>query len=228
MEVPKIIKNFGKTPRKIRESILKMSTADDSFLPTRSSLLSRLKNASDAAGWQYFVDNYGRLVFQVCLRSGLTRQEAEDIVQEVVAAVAKQMPRFEYDRSRGSFKGWLARVTRNHIADFLERKSKEMQRRVELPEERTNAIAAEQQGGGMDEVWESEWREHLMTRALRCVQQQLPARSVQIFQMSAVEGWSTEKIAAALRISRPQVYLARHRAARLVKKEIERLKKELE
>ncbi len=205
-----------------------MTTGEDGFLPTRSSLLSRLKNASDAAGWQYFVDNYGRLVFQVCLRAGLTRQEAEDIVQEVVSAVAKQMPRFQYDRSKGSFKGWLARVTRNHIADFLERKTREMNRRVELPENRTDAIAAEQAGGSLDEVWESEWRQHLMERALRCVQQQLPARSVQIFQMSALDGWSTEKIAAALRINRPQVYLARHRASRLVKKEIERLRKELE
>lgn len=205
-----------------------VSATDDSFLPTRSSLLSRLKNASDAAGWQYFVDNYGRLIFQVCLRAGLTRQEAEDIVQEVVAAVAKQMPRFQYDRSKGSFKGWLARVTRNHIADFLEKKTREMNRRVELPESRADAIAAEQNGGSLDEVWESEWRQHLMERALRCVQQQLPARSVQIFQMSALDGWNTEKIAAALRISRPQVYLARHRASRLVKKEIERLRKELE
>jgi len=208
-------------------------SADDSFLPTRSSLLSRLKNASDAAGWQYFVDNYGRLIFQFCLRAGLTRQEAEELVQETVAAVAKQMPRFEYDRSRGSFKGWLARVTRNHIADFLEKKTREAARRVDMPEAQADRVSAQDEivaGGSesMDALWESEWRQHLMTRALRCVQQKLPARSVQIFQMSALDGWSTEKIAAALCLSRPQVYLARHRAARLVKKEIERLKKELE
>lgn len=209
------------------------TSSEDSFLPTRSSLLSRLKNASDAVGWQYFVDNYGRLIFQVCLRTGLTRQEADDIVQDTVAAVAKQMPRFQYDRSKGSFKGWLSRVTRNHIADFLEKKTREASRRVELPEEQADGLAAHHEivaGGSesMDEHWENEWREHLMARALRCLQQQLPARTVQIFQMSAFDGWSTEKIAAALCLSRPQVYLARHRAARLVKREIGRLKKELE
>ena len=195
--------------------------------------MSRLKNASDAAGWQYFVDNYGRLIYQVCLRTGLTRQEAEDIVQDTTAAVAEQMPRFAYDRSKGSFKGWLAVVTRNHIADFLEKKTREAKRRVELPEAQAEGIAAREEiaagtNGTMEETWESEWRGHLMTRALRCVQQQLPARTVQIFQMSVVDGWSTEKIAAALSISRPAVYLARHRAARLVKKEIARLRKELE
>ena len=113
------------------------------------------------------------------------------------------MPRFQYDRSRGSFKGWLSRVTRNHIADFLEKKTREAGRRVELPEGQAEGIAAREEiaaghSGSMEELWESEWREHLMTRALRCVQQQLPARTVQIFQMSAIDGWSTEKIAAAL------------------------------
>ena len=60
------------------------------------------------------------------------------------------------------------------------------------------------------------------------MQEQLPARSIQILQLSTVQGWSIQEIAASLCLSRPQVYLARHRAGRLVKKEIERLRKELE
>jgi RNA polymerase sigma-70 factor (ECF subfamily) len=209
------------------------SPADDSFLPTRSSLLSRLKNASDAVSWQSFVDNYGRLIFQVCLRAGLQRQEAEDVVQETVAAVAKQMPKFAYDRSKGSFKGWLARVTRNHIADFLTKKNREAARRVELSEARAENIAgaAEIMAGtshDMDAVWESEWRQHLMDRALKRVQETVSARSIQIFQLSTVQGWSIDEIAASLCISRPRIYLARHRVGRLVKREIEALRRELE
>lgn len=210
-----------------------MKAGTDEFLPTRSSLLSRLKNASDAASWQAFVDNYGRLIFHVCLRSGLNRQEAEDVVQETVSAVSQQMPKFAYDRDKGSFKGWLARVTRNHIADFLRRKSRENAHRVDLPEAQADGIAAREEiaaGGSesMDATWESEWRQHLLDRALRRVQEQLPARSIQILQLSTVQGWSIQEIAASLCLSRPQVYLARHRAGRLLKKEIERLRRELE
>jgi len=210
-----------------------MTPPADDFLPTRSSLLSRLKNASDAVSWQSFVDNYGRLIFQVCLRAGLQRQEAEEIVQETVTAVAQQMPKFSYDRSKGSFKGWLARVTRNHIADFLTKKSREAARRVELPEAQAEALAAGREisagaSHDMDAVWESEWRQHLLDRALRRVQETVTARSIQIFQLSTVQGWSIEEIAASLCISRARIYLARHRVGRLVKKEIEALRKELE
>ena len=205
-----------------------VNPAADSFLPTRSSLLSRLKNASDAVSWQAFVDNYGRLIYQVCLRTGLQRQEAEDIVQETIAAVAQQMPKFTYDRSRGSFKGWLARVTRNHIADFLTKKTRDAARREELPEEQMHAAAGAVAEDELSQAWESEWRQHLLDRALRRVQEVVTARNIQIFQLSAVQGWSTEEIAKSLTISRARVYLARHRVGRLVAREVEALRRELE
>ena len=206
-----------------------LNSPDDSFLPTRSSLLSRLKNASDAVSWQAFVDNYGRLIYQVCLRTGLQRQEAEDIVQETITAVAQQMPKFSYDRSKGSFKGWLSRVTRNHIADYLTKKTREAARRAELPEEQAEAEDERADGRNeLDAAWESEWRQHLLDRALRRVQETVTARSIQIFQLSAVQGWSTEEIAASLSISRARVYLARHRVGRMVAREIKALRAELE
>ena len=198
---------------------------DDSFLPTRSSLLSRLRHSSDAAAWQAFVDNYGRLIYHVCLRTGLQRQEAEDIVQETMTAVSQTMPRFHYDRSKGSFKGWLARVTRNHIADFLTRKTREAARREEMPEAQLQSAAG---AAAMDETWESEWRQHLLDRALRRVQETVAARNIQIFQLSAVQGWSIDEIARSLAISRARVYLARHRVGRMVAREVEALRKELE
>lgn len=209
-------------------SIVNPPPAADSFLATRSSLLSRLKNASDAAAWQSFVDNYGRLIFQVCLRTGLQRQEAEEVVQETIAAVSQAMPKFTYDRSKGSFKGWLARVTRNHIADFLTKKSRDAARREEMPEEQLHAAAGAGPADDLGETWESEWRQHILDRALRRVQEVVSARNIQIFQLSAVQGWTTDEIAKSLSISRARVYLARHRVGRMVAREVESLRKELE
>jgi len=40
----------------------------------------------------------------VALRGGLTRAEAEDVVQETLISVAKHMPTFKYDPTIGSFK----------------------------------------------------------------------------------------------------------------------------
>jgi DNA-directed RNA polymerase specialized sigma24 family protein len=73
---------------------------------TRSTLLARLRDLADGAGWQEFFDTYWQLIYSVALKAGLTAAEAEDVVQETVIVVAKKMPTFRYDPSRDSFRGW--------------------------------------------------------------------------------------------------------------------------
>ena len=204
----------------------------ESFLPTRSSLLSRLRNASDGVSWQQFFDHYGRLIFSVCRRSGLDAQEAEEVTQETIVSVSQKMPEFQYDRSKGSFKGWLWRVTRNHVAGFLRKKYRENAVRAELPATAPGEAPALERiadpDAAPDALWDEEWRDHLLKRALLRVRGMVSARSYQIFHLSAVKGWSVDQIRENLRTGRTQIYLARHRVGRLVKKELESLRKELE
>jgi DNA-directed RNA polymerase specialized sigma24 family protein len=80
----------------------------DTFLPTRSSLLRRLKNWEDRKSWREFFNLYGRLIFSVAIKAikaGLTEAEAEDVVQETMLVVARKMPGFVHDPAVGSFKG---------------------------------------------------------------------------------------------------------------------------
>ena len=46
----------------------------DSFLPTRQSLLSRLRNCQEQAGWREFFDAYWRLITNVARKSSLADQ----------------------------------------------------------------------------------------------------------------------------------------------------------
>src|SRR5690349_16319564 len=73
----------------------------DNWLPTRTTLLGRLKDWDDEASWSDFFETYGRLIFRVASKSGLRPAEAEDVVQETVVAVAKHIRAFRYDRNRG-------------------------------------------------------------------------------------------------------------------------------
>ena len=207
-----------------------MTDPTDSLLPTRSSLLSRLRHASDAASWQHFFDNYGKLIYQFCRRAGLDGQEAEEVTQETIVAVSQELPKFKFDRSKGSFKGWLWRVTRNHVADFLKKKYREGARRAILPETKPGEKGGMElfaaTGDEPDALWEEEWKANLLERALKRVRSQVSARSFQIFHLSSLKGWSVDQIKEALRMGRAQIYLARHRVGRLVKKEIEDLRKE--
>jgi RNA polymerase sigma factor (sigma-70 family) len=110
------------------------SKAED-LLPTRQSLLSRLKSWEDQASWQEFFATYWKLIYTAARQAGLSDAEAQDVVQETILGVCTHMPEFRYDPQKGSFKGWLLQLTYWRIKD---------QFRKRLP---LNAERSDQTGG---------------------------------------------------------------------------------
>src|SRR5437763_634975 len=82
------------------------------------SLLERLRSRPDAAGWERLVELYRPLLLGWLKRYGVQAQDAEDLSQEVLAAVVRELPGFEYDRQRGSFRGWLRAILVNRLRGF--------------------------------------------------------------------------------------------------------------
>src|SRR6187431_1656000 len=74
---------------------------------TRKSLIEKLDNWEDQKVWDEFYQTYWRLIFSVANKSGLTREEAFDVVQETIIAIARQVKKGQYDPRAGSFKAWL-------------------------------------------------------------------------------------------------------------------------
>src|SRR6266403_103520 len=94
-----------------------MKNDPDELLPTRWTLIERLKNWDDQESWRQFFDTYWKLIYGVAIKSGLTHPEAQDVVQETVISVSKSMHNFKADPAYGSFKAWLLNLTRWRITD---------------------------------------------------------------------------------------------------------------
>src|SRR2546422_791908 len=99
-----------------------MPTADDELIPTRATLLQRLRNWQDQSSWQEFFDTYWRLIYGVARKAGMTEVEAQDVVQETMVSVAQHMPTFKYNPAIGSFKTWLLNMTRWRIVDQMRKR----------------------------------------------------------------------------------------------------------
>src|SRR5918999_6052879 len=97
----------------------------EELIPTRDSLLSRLKDRDDQESWQDFFNTYWKLVYGVAMKAGLTDQEAQEVVQETVITVARRIPEFRYDPKVCSFKTWLLNLTRWRIVDQLRKRKPE-------------------------------------------------------------------------------------------------------
>src|SRR5258708_5431182 len=87
------------------------------LIPTRQSLLSRLKDWDDASSWQEFFDMYWKLIYGTARRAGLQQADAQEVVQETLITISKAIRTFQYNPQQGSFKGWLCTTTTWRIRD---------------------------------------------------------------------------------------------------------------
>ena len=94
-----------------------------SLAETRASLILRLRNADDVAAWDEFVEVYGPAVFRVARGRGLQAADAEDLVQQVLLAVAQSIAGWLERDDRGPFRAWLLRIARHEAADMLTRRA---------------------------------------------------------------------------------------------------------
>ncbi len=202
---------------------------EERLLPTRRSLLDRLRNWEDHAGWQEFFTTYWKFIYGVAIRSGLSDSEAEEVVQETVVSVARKMPDFVYDPARCSFKGWLVHVTRLRIIDQFRRRQPTHGHTPEGPyDSRATPLIERIPDSGvnppLESLWEEEWERNLIDAAMERVKLRVKPAHYQIFHLSAVKGLGTLEVARMLEVNPGQVYLVRHRLAREVKREVERLR----
>jgi len=204
----------------------------DSFLPTRQSLLSRLRDWQDHDGWREFFDMYWRLIYSVARQAGLDDATAQDVVQNTFIYLARRMPKFRYDRTRGSFKSWMRCVTRSRISVFRRRAEAKEPSLPELPLEGDEVPVWETipdpAGDAMDEIWQREWEENLLKTALRRIGLKVSAKQLMIFELAALGEVPLKQVARKLDVSLAQVYLARHRVGKMFKTEIARLRRETE
>jgi RNA polymerase sigma-70 factor (ECF subfamily) len=207
--------------------IVKWQTEE--FIPTRYSLLSRLQDWDDQESWKDFFDTYWRLIYSIALKAGLTDAEAQDVVQETVICVAKDINKFRRDRQLGSFKGWLRNLTRWRIADQL--RKREPNAPGEAPANGSTTVLEpgelpEPVNADLEKLWEAEWQSNLMEAAMERVKRRVKEEHYQMFDLNVVRQWPAIQVAKTLEVSVAQVYLAKHRLLALLRKEIRMLEKQ--
>jgi len=86
---------------------------------TRPSLLLRLRDAQDHEAWVEFVSLYEPIAYRLLRRHGLQDADAREVMQDLFLAVSRSIDRWNPAVERGSFRGWLRRVTRNLVINRL-------------------------------------------------------------------------------------------------------------
>jgi RNA polymerase sigma factor (sigma-70 family) len=199
------------------------------LLPTRRSLLSRLKDWDDQESWRDFFNTYWRLIYGTARRAGLSDAAAQDVVQETVVCVAKGIREFRTDPRHGSFKAWLLTFTRRRIVDHYRRRQRDQAVEPEEAGSRSTPLlnrVPDPASLDWEAAWESDWQRNLVDAAIERVKHRVKARQFQIFDCFVLKGWPMSDVTSKLRVNLGQVYFARFKIRSMVEREVRRLERE--
>src|SRR5262245_65237877 len=87
-------------------------------METSVSLLERLAGTPSDDDWRRLLDLYQPLLRAWAARAGVPQADADDLIQEVLLVVFREVGGFEW-RGPGAFRGWLRTILVHRMRDFF-------------------------------------------------------------------------------------------------------------
>jgi RNA polymerase sigma-70 factor (ECF subfamily) len=181
---------------------------------TASSLLVRLRDRADHDAWTRLNALYSHLLHDWCRRYGVPPQDADDLVQEVLQTLVREMPTFEYDRARGSFRGWLRTILVNRLRHH---QRSERFKAVGDFDSLVGQLADDR--SVLSEQWDREHDQHVVARLLEVVQGDFDPKTWEAFLAVTLGEEDVAVVACRLGLSPNAVHLAKYRVLHRLQRE---------
>jgi RNA polymerase sigma-70 factor (ECF subfamily) len=188
---------------------------------TRQSLLVRAQ-ASDAAAWQDLTDLYRPLIVGWLRHQAVPAGEVDDLVQDILLSVVKNLSGFRHSGQRGAFRSWLRAIAHSRACDFWRARG----RRVLASGDSGMAEALRQLEDPDSELnrrWDEEHDQYVLRCLLDVIALEFEPGTVQAFRRVALEGVSSEEAARELGLSVGAVYIAKSRVLHRLREQAEGL-----
>ena len=178
------------------------ATAADTCQPDRTSPGSRNERA-----WVDFVAAYEPFLLRLVVRQGVPRRHAADVVQQVLAAVARSVEQWRDDGDPASFRRWISSVARNVVIKFMSRERRQLggQGGTDLVDLLHNVR------DDVDERQRQEYEYELILWAAEEVREEFRESSWRAFRETVIEARPVVDVANELGLSAGSIYMSRSR-----------------
>lgn len=174
---------------------------------THATLLARLSGGRDTGAWSEFCDRYEELIRAFARRRGASVADCDDVVQDVMLALTKALPGFEYNPEKGKFRSYLKTVTLHAIS----RRSRQNDGAARLDTGVGSVSALGHPTDEAESTWEAEWRQYHLRMAMRTIRAEFNAADLAAFDAYAVNGEEAPSVASRLGLSVDSVYQCKSR-----------------
>ena len=186
---------------------------------TSFRLLNRLRVQPDAESWRRLVELYTPLIHGWLRRHGVTMTDADDLTQEVMAVVVRELPGFEHNLQRGAFRNWLRTITVNRLR-MLWRSRQSRPIATGDSDFLKMLDELEDPGSNLRRQWDQEHDQHVARRLMELVEPQFEPATWKAFRRVVIDGVKAATAAAELGMSVNAVLLAKSRVLSRLRQEM--------
>lgn len=188
--------------------------------PTLSSPFLEGVKGKDPVQWSRLVETFGPIVYRWCRTSGVAERDSPDVVQEVFSSVARGIADFERKKESGSFRSWLATITRNQVRDHF--------RKLAIREQAEGGTEAldrlQQKADSLDESIDGDSiSSPLVRQVLKSVQAEFEPTTWRAFWMTTIENQPAASVAETTGLSIASVYQSKSRVLSKLRKRMAEL-----
>jgi RNA polymerase sigma-70 factor (ECF subfamily) len=185
---------------------------------TSISLLERLRLHSESTDRKRLVELYTPLIRGWLLRHEVPAADADDLTQEVLGVVVRELVGFQHNQRLGAFRAWLRAITINRLKGYW-------RGRRHSPQAGGDSEAAlrleqlEDPHSSLSKLWDQEHDQHVLGRLMKLIEPEFPLAWWQAFRRHVVEGARASEVARELDVSVNVVLLAKSRILRRLRQE---------
>jgi RNA polymerase sigma-70 factor (ECF subfamily) len=183
---------------------------------THASLLERLRSPGDAQAWRRWLDLYTPLIRGWLGRHGLQPADVDDVSQQILAVVVRDLPEFHHNGRPGAFRSWLRALTVNRLREHWR-----AQRRADGGEALLDQLA--DPASDLSRQWDAEHDLYVVRHLLELLEPEFTPRTWALFRRSVLDGLSAEAVAAEQQATPNAVWIAKSRVMARLRQEAQGL-----
>ncbi len=185
---------------------------------TSTSLLERLRDPTDVAAWRRLTDLYSPLIRGWLRRYALQAPDLDDLVQEVLSVLVRELPGFRHNERRGAFRSWLRTITVHRLRAFwrAQRLRPDAAGGGDLPKELEQL---EDPDSDLSRRWDEEHDRHVARRLLELIEPDFAPTTWRAFRRLVLEGSPAREVAAELGVTVNAVLIAKSRVLQRLRQE---------
>jgi RNA polymerase sigma-70 factor (ECF subfamily) len=183
---------------------------------TSQSLLEQLQDGQDPQAWQRWL-----AVYEPWLRAWLGRHQfqpadVDDLLQNILAVVSRQLPAFVHNGRPGAFRTWLRGILVHQVRYFL--RTRQRQARTAPGPDWLEQL--EDPPSDLSRQWELEHDQQLVRRLLAAVRPDFQPHTWEAFRLLVLEDRPAAEVAERCHLELNTVYAAKSRVLARLREEL--------